>query len=206
MPKLFQNKYRIKSARLEGWDYSTDGYYFVTICTKNQIEYFGEVIDQEMRLNKLGKLAEKFWLEIPQHFDNARLDQFVIMPNHIHGIVIIDNCRNKKIPQRRDAINRVSTNDKNIKKKGGVTLEHNPMGKKSLGEIIRWYKGHYTFKIRSKLNSDFSWQTRFHDHIIRNEKELHEIQDYIINNPNNWEYKKEQKKMEFKLKYLNKLD
>jgi hypothetical protein len=76
--KKFQNKYRIQSARLPHWNYSRNGYYFVTICTKDRISYFGEIIGKGMRLSKIGEIAEKFWRETPKHFQNTELDEFIV--------------------------------------------------------------------------------------------------------------------------------
>ena len=86
----FQNKYRIPSARLPHWDYGHNAAYFITICTHNKEHYFGEIKNDEMHLNEIGKFAEKFWMEIPTQFPFAQLHVFVIMPNHMHGILIID--------------------------------------------------------------------------------------------------------------------
>jgi len=215
MEGLYKNKYRIKSSRLLLWNYSDDGYYFITICVKKHKCLFGKIENDEMILNKLGKIAVKYWLEIPKHFSNIVLDEFIVMPNHIHGIIEIKNnddvkrgkhvmqndnvnrgkdvmqnnnvkCGKYVIPNDninhikhgRDAINRVSTN-------GGITGKHNPMGKNTLGEIIRWYKGRSTFEIR-KIYPDFQWQSRFYDHIIRTEESLYNIRNYIISNPGMW--------------------
>ncbi|EKT3966110.1 transposase [Flavobacterium psychrophilum] len=93
MGDKFKNKYRIPSARLQSWDYSTNGPYFITICTKNRQHFFGEVINGTMNLNEIGLLAEQFWLEIPKHFTFVELGNFVIMPNHVHGILIINNLK-----------------------------------------------------------------------------------------------------------------
>ena len=87
----FREKYRIKSTRLPHWDYGSDGYYFVTICVKNMIEYFGDVKNGIMGLNELGCVAAKFWQEIPKHFDNVRLDEWVVMPNHVHILLTPNN-------------------------------------------------------------------------------------------------------------------
>jgi putative transposase len=186
---LYKNKYRIESARLKGWDYLSPGAYFVTICTKNRECYFGEIVDGEMILSDCGKIAQINWQNVPDHFDNIALDEFVVMPNHIHGIL-----------DRRDAINRVSTNDTNTNdtnknsgiarnsghiKNGGVTGHHNPMIHKNISRIIRWYKGHTSFEIR-KFNPDFAWQSRFHDHIIRDKNELKRIRQYIMDNTAHW--------------------
>ena len=88
---LYQNKYKTKSIRLKHYDYRSHGYYFVTICTHEKICYFGNIENQKVILSKLGIIAEKFWLEIPQHFNFVQLDSFVVIPNHIHGIIIIND-------------------------------------------------------------------------------------------------------------------
>jgi len=167
---LYKNKYRIESSRLKNWNYSNDGYYFITICTQNRNHFFGEIIDGNMKLNAVGKLAEKFWLQIPLQFEYAKLDTFVVMPNHVHGIVVIDNiCRG--------VINHAST--------GGITKHHNPMLHDNVSRIIRWFKGRTTFESR-KNNPEFGWQSRFYDHIVRNEKSLNTIREYIDINPEMW--------------------
>lgn len=88
---LFKNKYRIKSTRLKFWDYSKDGAYYVTICIKNRECVFGNIVNGKMELSEIGGIIRKYWQEIPKHFGNMILDEFVVMPNHLHGIVIIDN-------------------------------------------------------------------------------------------------------------------
>ncbi len=90
MTELFQNKYRIESARLKGWDYGSNRYYFVTICTNNRTHFFGRIQNDIMCLNEIGTIAYQCWLEIPNHFPFVVPDEFVIMPNHVHGIVHID--------------------------------------------------------------------------------------------------------------------
>ena|SRR3989338_11249787 len=91
MSDKFRNKYRIPSTRLLNWDYSDNGYYFITICTKDKEEYFGEIINNKINLNKIGFITNKYWLEIPNHFPFVELNEFVVMPNHVHGILIIRN-------------------------------------------------------------------------------------------------------------------
>ena len=176
-PKKFKNQYRIESARLQGFDYGSNGAYFVTICTKNKAPYFGEIKNGIMGLSEIGCWAWKCWYDIPNHFPFVILDEFVVMPDHIHGIIFIQNSI------RRDAINRVPTDDI---KMGGITKNHNPMGKQTLGEIIRYFKGRTSFEIHQKIDLNFTWQPRFHDRIIRNENELNRIMKYIKNNPKNW--------------------
>lgn len=176
MAGKFRNKYRIPSSRAYWWDYANNGGYFVTICTKDHQHFFGEVQNEKMQLSSIGELAKKYWTEIPKQFTFAYLSEYVIMPNHLHGIVVINGSR-------RDAINRVSTN--NDKKSGGVTGQHNPMLHNNLSRIIRWYKGRTSFESK-KINDQFTWQTRFHDHIIRNEEAFQRIAKYINENPLNW--------------------
>src|SRR6056297_360165 len=90
MSDKFKGKYRIESARLQNWDYGWNALYFVTICTKNRECFFGEIQDGKMEFSKIGEKAGKFWLEIPEHFPFVKLDVHVVMPNHVHGIIIID--------------------------------------------------------------------------------------------------------------------
>ena len=101
MSQLFKNKYRLSSVRLPGYDYSQAGAYFVTICSQDRLCWFGEIKNSQMILSKSGKIINKIWQLIPQYFENSRLDEFIIMPNHLHGIIILNES------YRRHAINRV---------------------------------------------------------------------------------------------------
>ncbi|MFA6096965.1 MAG: transposase [Candidatus Paceibacterota bacterium] len=160
-----------KSNRLPDYDYSQDGYYFVTICIKNKKEYFGKVEDGKMILNKCGEIAKKCWLDLPSHYKNCILVEWIIMPNHMHGIIAIDNTAIAMVVTGLKPV----TTDKQFKKY-------------SLSEIIRGFK---TFSSRciSEINPDtnFQWQRSFYDHVIRNERSLLEIRGYIQNNPIKWE-------------------
>ncbi|CAA6805007.1 MAG: Unknown protein [uncultured Sulfurovum sp.] len=155
---MSSNRHR-KSIRLKTWDYSQNGLYFITICTKNREHLFGEIIDETMLLSDMGLLAQKYWYEIPKHFDFVFLDSFVVMPNHIHGVIEI----------RRE---------KAVKK-----FENQPKG--TVSSIIGSYKSIVTKKCRL-IDASFGWQSRFHDHIIRNDKSLEKIRAYVIANPKNW--------------------
>jgi len=90
----FQNKYRIPSARLQSWDYRWAGAYFITICTRDRVQYFGEILNQQMQLSHTGIIADVLWYQILHHAQNVELGEFVVMPNHIHGILIITNDGN----------------------------------------------------------------------------------------------------------------
>ena len=186
---LYQNKYRIKSIRLKNYDYRSNGYYFVTICTHQKICYFGDIKNNQVILSELGKIAEKFWLEIPQHFDYVEIDRFVIMPNHIHGIVIINQYQIdtvEALPATPLPIKNYSWIDNQSDDLSKMTSHISPK-KGSLSTIIRSYKSAVT-KWSKKNNCDnFGWQSRFYEHIIRDEESLNSIREYIINNPWNWE-------------------
>ncbi len=182
MTNKFQNKYRIPSARLKNWDYGANGAYFITICTQNRDHFFGEIIEKQFIASEIGTLAEKYWMEIPQHFPFVELGNFVVMPNHVHGILIID--KNGGFVDGGFVETRLIASLP-TPKIGGITGENNPMIQDNISRIIRWYKGRCSFEMR-KIHADFGWQSRFHDHIIRNAPEWERIQTYIENNPMNW--------------------
>jgi REP element-mobilizing transposase RayT len=155
-----------KSNRLLKYDYSQNGYYFVTICTKNREEWFGKIENRQMILNNSGEIAKNSWIEIPEHFNNIRLDEFIVMPNHIHGVVIIEN----------DSV-------------VGNAYMHSLQNKTKmlLPSVIQQYKASVTREINS-IQKDycFRWHKSFYDHIIRNENTLNNIREYIRNNPLRW--------------------
>ncbi len=172
--ELYQNKYRIKSARLKDWDYSNPWWYYVTINAKYHIEYFGKIIAGKMVLNEFGKIAEQEWLKTKTIRNNVDLDYFVIMPNHVHGIVILNDVetrRGESLPK-----NHSSQFSKPIKN--------------SLPVIINQYKGSLKRWANKNGHSPFAWQSRFYDRIIRSEKELYNIRKYIELNPLKWEFEK----------------
>jgi putative transposase len=174
----FKNKYRIPSARLQNWDYGSNGAYFITICTQNRQHLFGEIVEMQFIASEIGKLAHQYWLEIPIHFPFVELGNFVVMPNHTHGILIIDknaNISNESQPELPPKTTTI----------GGFAGNKNPMLHENVSRIIRWYKGRCSFEMR-KIHADFSWQPRFHDHIIRDAQSFENIQNYIANNPLNW--------------------
>lgn len=175
MPEKYQNKYRIRSARLQNWDYGWNGAYFVTICTKNREYYFGEIANEKMILSEIGENADDCWLQIPKHFPFVKLDVHVVMPNHIHGIIVIDKTGSTVETQNSASL---QSNQSQPKNKFG------PQSKNS-ASIIRGFKIGVTKNARNK-NIDFAWQSRYHDHIIPNKEEYDRIKNYIINNPKNW--------------------
>jgi REP element-mobilizing transposase RayT len=195
MKEKFQNKYRISSARLQNWDYGWNASYFVTICTDDHDCFFGEIVDRKMQLSEIGCLAKQFWLEIPNHFPYVQLNAFVVMPNHIHGIVVIDNynarIRQCQLETKKELTEEtrqclVSTVDKKeMEKKTIGQKRFQNQGKNTLSSIIGSYKSVVTKNARI-IHADFSWQSRFYDHIIRNDKSFIRIEEYINNNVSNW--------------------
>ncbi len=183
-----------KLNRLKNYNYTQDGYYFVTICTKNREEFFGQIGNVKIGLNEFGKMARKYWLEIPNHFPNVKSDEFVIMPNHIHGILIIDN-NNAFNKNNGDGVGNDGDGVGNAdlrSLRGLRSLQYRDRTKMYLSKIIHGFKSSVTREIRKKFeNSEFAWQKSFYDHIIRNEKSLFNIRQYIINNPKNWELEKD---------------
>ncbi len=137
-----------------------------------------------MFLNEIGQIAKFFWTEISKQFPFIELGNFVVMPNHIHGILIINKNQNDSNLSKVDT-QFISSQNHQIKKNGGFAGTKNPMAHENISRIIRWYKGRCSFEIH-KIQPDFAWQTRFHDHIIRNAKSFENIQNYIENNPLNW--------------------
>lgn len=184
MCEKFKNKYTIKSARLQNYDYSQNGMYFVTICTRNKEHFFGEIIEGKMILNDLGKIIDQFWQEIPKHFPFVNLDVHQIMPNHLHGIIEI--CRDEMGAGGNVETQQCCVSTMPPDKIKSETFYQLKPG--SLSAIIRSYKSivakttHYQFP-----NVGFQWQPRFYDHIIRNEESLNKIREYIISNPETWE-------------------
>ena len=207
----FQNKYRIKSIRFANFDYASNGAYFITICCKEMKHYFGHVCEGAMVLNEHGEIAEQIWAMISQHFPFISLGSFQIMPNHMHGILIIDhpapvasrfiasdtnvnhndadpffvNTDVDIISETRSIASIRGADDDAKNNFGGATGINNPMLHENIGRVIRWYKGRCTFEIRKNL-SEFTWQSSYWDNIIRNSKSYENIQNYIENNPKKW--------------------
>ena len=187
----FNNQYRIPSTRLQDWNYGQNAAYFVTICTKKREPFLGKITDGKMELSQIGKIVEKYWMEITPHFLFVKADLFVIMPNHIHGILIMDKQDDKidpivEMPIGPETPKLVVSTDTSLPQKH-VALKKWKSG--ILGVIINQYKRICTINAR-KINPCFAWQSRFYDHIIRDEKKYQQIAEYISNNPLKWQYDK----------------
>jgi len=162
-----------KSIRLKEYDYSQPGEYFITICTHARNCVLGEVLEEKTILSPIGEIAKNCWEEISEYFAQVQLDEYVIMPNHVHGIIIITECR--------DLINQIPTNQ--ISPKNFPLMKNQNV---TLGKIVRHYKARAAKLIHDSGYADFQWQSLFYDRIVRNDKELNSIRDYIVNNPLKW--------------------
>ena len=204
----YKGKYRIASSRAPFWDYSWAAAYFVTICTKNRVHFFGEISDGRMNLSDIGRTVEIEWLKT---FDmrpdmNLVMGEFVVMPNHFHAVISIGKNKYNS-PEEEQCIPDVETQcipyvetqcipyveTQCIASPHKEEPSKNKFGpqSKNLASIIRGFKTGVTVNARALEQNNalpvFAWQSRYHDHIIRNEKELDRISHYIRNNPAKWE-------------------
>ena len=205
---LFRNKYRIPSARAVWHDYN-GGAYFVTICTKDMAHFFGEIVDGEMCLTEIGRCADEQFRNVSSHYPYAKIPLWVVMPNHVHAIVMIDSLRSN----RRDVARNVCTNGAEIRDldvarnictngaeirdldvarnvstdsgKNEIMAQQSPKCG-TLAVVIRGMKSAVT-KYANENGISFAWQTRFHDRIIRDCDEMNGIAQYIENNVAQWE-------------------
>ena len=175
---MFKNKYRIESTRLQSYDYSSQGAYFITVCTKNRECLFGEISDGLMNLNDFGEIVLNCWHDLPNHYANIILDVFVIMPNHVHGLIIIVETGFKPVCTKPVSTMELANTT--------VTASKPNHG---LSEFVRAFKTFSSKRINAirQTTGRQVWQLRFYDHIIRDEPELNKIREYIINNPLNWD-------------------
>lgn len=201
-------EYRSETVRLKSWDYGWNGVYFVTICTHNRKCFFGEVVETnidpdenvetqnlaslqpksdekidsdayaQMQLSEIGEIAETCWKNIPKHFPFVKLGEFVVMPNHVHGVIVID--------KKDDGRNNEETEDfASQRRKNQKSLNRFGPQSRNLASIIRGFKIGVTKNTR-KIQPAFKWQPKYHDHIIRDRKSFNRISEYIKNNPNKW--------------------
>ncbi len=150
---------RRRHLRLPQFDYSSAGAYFVTCCVRNRRCVFGEIVDHRMQLNANGQVVVECWMAIPRHFTGMAIDEFVVMPNHLHGIVVIEaEQRTRFASPLRDA---------------GTTL----------GMVVGSFKSAVS---RQLPEVKPLWQRGYYEHVIRNEHSLRQIREYIVNNPQQW--------------------
>lgn len=161
-----------RSIRLAHYDYSQDGAYFLTLCVHDRACLFGEVVDGAMRLNELGALVAPEWLRTATIRPQVALDEFVVMPNHFHIIIAIEDSRRGVLPYARPRFQSPS---------------------QSLGSIVRGFKSATTKRINEIRGTPGTavWQRNYYEHVIRNESELIRIREYIANNPHQWSLDRE---------------
>jgi REP element-mobilizing transposase RayT len=188
---LFKNKYRVESIRLPGCDYAQPGAYYITIVTHNRQCSFGKIVDGEMILNEFGELAKNEWLKTGIIRTNIVIDAFVVMPNHLHGILIItDNDDGRRgTLQRASTTTETETKSESESELGTKTIEQfGKPTKNSIPTIVRLFKSTTTKQINQIRQTPMQplWQRNYYEHVIRNDTELTRIRQYIYNNPKQW--------------------
>jgi len=171
-----------RSIRLKGYDYSQAGAYFVTVCTHDRACVFGDVVDGEMRLNEYGAIVKDEWLRTDTLRGNVVIDEYIIMPNHIHGIVII-------MGDGRGTLQRASTGP--IRATHRVAPTARGLISNSIGAIIGQFKSIVTKDVRKMGFRYFKWQRNYYEHVIRNEDKLNRTREYVLNNPLQWQFDRE---------------
>ena len=173
-----------KSIRLKEYDYSNPNWYYLTICTYDKRNILGKIINGKMNLNNCGKIVEEEWLKTKEIRQNIDLDYYIIMPNHLHGIIIIE---------RRGELHSSQMNSQ--EKNNDGRIQYAPTNNKlkspsqTVGAIVRGFKSSVTKRIRefNQKEDEKVWQRNYYEHIIRNEKDFYRIRNYIQNNPLKWE-------------------
>ena len=180
--RLHPDRHHRRSIRLKGYDYAQPGAYFVTICTQNRACLCGEIVDGAMVLSEAGRMVQTVWEEMPTHYAGMAIDTFVVMPNHIHGIIVLVGaapCGRPPLGQARGPAPTITI---------GI----------SLPDVVRQFKTMATKRYMDGVKQqgwsrfpDHLWQRNYYEHIIRNEESLHDIRQYIADNPAQWESDRE---------------
>ncbi|MEL6248944.1 MAG: transposase [Cyanobacteria bacterium J06627_15] len=167
--RSFKVKRGRRSIRLKGYDYASSDVYFVTICAYERRCIFGDIWNRRTVTNVLGEIATDCWREIPAHFPHIRTDEFVVMPNHVHGLLVLDD----KLWQNSE--------------KPEYIAEFGKAVPGSIPTVIRTYKAAVTRQIREIQACRVRvWQRGYHERIVRNDNALHRVRRYILNNPMMW--------------------
>lgn len=210
-----------RSIRLRGYDYSASGFYFITVCVQHKEPLLGEIIAGAMTLNDVGRLVTDVWQQLPQRYPNVDLDEYVVMPNHIHGIIVINNADTVvgadpcvcPVPKFKTCSEKpgghaglgmpgghtgpgMPGGHTGPEKQGGHTGPERLGGHTGppLPRVIQWFKtmttNRYIHGVKHRNWAPFPgrfWQRNYYERIIRNETELHNIRQYIRDNPQNWQ-------------------
>lgn len=186
LTEKFQNKYRIPPSRAAWHDYS-GGVYFITICVAEREYYFGKITNGEIQLTEIGKYADKCVMEIQNLHSDIIVPMYVVMPNHIHLIVIVEtpviDTPNVETPYYDVSTGAEQIGQTPIRKNKKMQSIANQCGR--LSHVISQFKSAVT-RYANQNGISFKWQTRFHDRIVRDQNELNRIAEYIENNPYNW--------------------
>jgi putative transposase len=164
---LYKGRYRIESTRRWNWDYTAPGSYFITICTAGKKPYFGTISNGTIEHSVIGAIAHQFWRELPQHYENVTIDEFVVMPNHVHGIVMTHGV---------------------MKAPAFLSREKKPLAapaKGHVGAVVRSYKSAVSHWC-SQQKLVFAWQRGFYDRLLFGNISINAVRDYIKSNPANW--------------------
>lgn len=183
------NQERRRSLRLKGYDYSRAGAYFVTVCTTDRGPLFGEIVDDALVENPYAKIVRRCWDALPNHYPHVTLDAFVIMPNHVHGIVVLND-----VPDGTVGANRmVGSGFKPAPTGLGNAVETGAPPRHGLPEIARALKTYSARGINALRGTPGTavWQRSYYEHVIRNEHALRRIREYIVSNPRNWQKDRE---------------
>jgi REP element-mobilizing transposase RayT len=171
------------SIRLKGYDYAQSGAYFVTLCAHQRKSLFGNIVDGEMHLNEAGGIIETCLYKLPRFFSNARIDQWVIMPNHLHMILVLnEQCTGEATTAKsQNTMNNLPVVASPLRPRGTISG--------SLNAIVQNIKSVTTIKINNQGGSRGVqvWQRNYYEHIIRDEADYQRIAEYILNNPQRWE-------------------
>ena len=199
-PKYNPNIHHRRSIRLQGYDYSSEGLYFITICCHNKVCLFGHVMNGEMVLNEYGQVAFNEWMKTPEIRPNVELGEFIVMPNHIHGIIRITRRGESHSPNiesnssdfggdSRGVLNTPDFGDDNKMGESVSPQRYSPRLRgpsQTIGAIVRGYKSAVTKQLNALGVGRKVWQRDYYEHIIRNEQSYYNISKYIINNPSKW--------------------
>ena len=170
-----------RSIRIQGYDYTRQGAYFVTICTRNRVCLLGDIVEGRMHLSEAGRLAQAVWEDLPHHYPHVQIDVWVIMPNHMHGIIILTEAQATEDDMQSEADPRTDV---------GAGLKPAPTAatRHGLSEIVRAFKTFSARRINALHNTVGTpfWQRNYYEHVIRNESALDRIRQYIVDNPARW--------------------
>ena len=178
-----------RSIRLQGYNYTQAGAYFITICTHNRIPLFGEINGNEMRLNDAGRAVRECWKAIPDHYPHAEIDAFIVMPNHMHGIIVITHTPAGTRHDRRPGEEHAPDAYTLVGARHASPLHRaRQPSKGTLGTIVGSYKSAVSKQINYLRRTPGApvWQRNYYEHVIRNEKSLHDVRQYITHNPAKW--------------------